>query len=142
MTTCLRPSGPLACTESTEMFSRGFSRGGMPDAHWSATFARASSHWSRGRVLMSLSTAAVVATTASMTGRFMTPPATLTLATRGSFLNHTGWLVPPHGTVRPSSCCPGTTTSHFDSGSTFTYWFSCRWNHSALRMVKIVWVEA
>ena len=29
MTQCARPSGPEACTESTDLFRRGFSRGGI-----------------------------------------------------------------------------------------------------------------
>ena len=77
-----------------------------------------------------------------MTGRLSTPPTARQVATRGSFLNHTGWLVPPHGTASDSSCWPGTTTSRLVSGSHCTYWFSTRWNQSAVRMVKIVWVDA
>ena len=34
----------------------------------------------------------------------MTPPSTLQLDTRGSFLNQTGCAVPPHGTAMAPSC--------------------------------------
>jgi hypothetical protein len=62
------------------------------------------------------STIFTVSTTSCMTARSMTPPSTLQVATLGSFLNHTGWLVPPHGRASAVSCCPGTATVARDAG--------------------------
>jgi len=40
------------------------------------------------------------------------------------------------------SCWPGTTTSKVVSGAHLTYWFSSSRYQSAVRMAKMVWVEA
>jgi hypothetical protein len=62
-----------------------------------------------------------VATTPSITVRSITPPVTVTVKTRGSFLNHTGWHVPPQGTVKATACWPGTTHSRVAVWSHATY---------------------
>ena len=41
MTQCARPSGPDACTESSDLFRRGFSRGGITFITWAAVASRA-----------------------------------------------------------------------------------------------------
>ena len=41
MTQCARPSGPDACTESSDLFRRGFSRGGITFITWAAVASSA-----------------------------------------------------------------------------------------------------
>ncbi len=86
------------------MLIRGFSRGGISPPTEAAISASAVSCCSGGNGLICSSTIFTVATTPSMIARLRTPPTTLTFATRGSFLNHTGCDVPPHGTAIACSC--------------------------------------
>ena len=83
---------------------RGFSRGGMVACSVAAMSASAFSCWSGGSGLIFSFTISWVWTTPNMTSRCMTPPSTLQLDTRGSFLNQTGCAVPPHGTAMAPSC--------------------------------------
>src|SRR5262245_42943547 len=126
MTQCVLASGPVAYTESTEVLTRVFSRGGIWPATEAAISDSAASCWSAGNGLICSSTIFTVATTPSITSRLRTPPTTRQLATRGSFLNHTGCEVPPHGTAIACSCWPGTLTSYVEVSGHWTYWFCSR----------------
>jgi hypothetical protein len=110
MMQCARPSGPEACTESSEVLIRVYSRGGI----WFITAAACSASTrcfsASGRSAIWARAAATICGTPSISGRLKTPPSTLTLATRGSRLNQTGCEVPPHGSASPVSCWPGTVT--------------------------------
>ena len=72
-----------------------------------------------GRSLICASTIFVCGHAPPSPRRLNTPPSDLTLATRGSRLNQTGCVVPPHGTARPVSCWPGITTSKSGVGGPF-----------------------
>ena len=57
MTQCARPSGPEACTESSDLLSRGFSRGGIWLITWAAV-AVSAAYFSSGSMSLVASTAA------------------------------------------------------------------------------------
>src|SRR6478609_4055209 len=100
MTTCARPSGPDACTESIDLLTRGFSRGGISLITCEAVAVRAAYFSSGAMSLVASTAAATICGTPSIRGLLKTPPSTLQLATRGSRRYQTGWDVPPHGSAR------------------------------------------
>ncbi len=107
MTQCARPSGPDAWTESIDLLRRAYSRGGIGLITCAAVASSAAYCSSGPMSLVASRAAATICGTPSMSGLLKTPPSALTVATRGSFLNHTGCDVPPHGRARASSCWPG-----------------------------------
>src|SRR5215510_7877275 len=135
MTTCARPRGPDACTESIDLLSRGFSRGGIWLITWEAVAVRAA-YFSSGPMSLAAAVeatkdmgpeekyaAATICGTPIISGLLKTPPSTLQLATRGSRLNQTGCEVPPHGSASASSCWPGIATLYRPaSAGHSTYW--------------------
>src|SRR4051794_8367129 len=97
MTQWARPSGPEAYTESRDLLTRGFSRGGIELMTWAAVAARAAYFSSGSMSLVASIAPATICGTPTISARLKTPPRALTLATRGSLRYQTGWEVPPHG---------------------------------------------
>ena len=60
MTQCARPSGPDACTESSDLFRRGFSRGGITFITWAAVASSAAYFSSSSMSLVASMAAATI----------------------------------------------------------------------------------